>query len=135
MEYIKSWFGMCDTRYYYLSLIKEPCGWSIHGLWPQYSKNSYPKYCKKVTFSYETLTPIIDRLNAVWYSNEEPNQDFWQHEWEKHGSCMFTDMNELQYFQKALELYKEAIEQNLPEKFANGNKSMIPLDLNFNFIN
>lgn len=135
MEFIKSLFGYNDTRFYYLSLIKESSGWSIHGLWPQLSKDSYPEYCKKVTFSYDTLLPIIDRLNAVWYSNEEPNKDFWKHEWEKHGSCVFNNMNELEYFQKTLDLYKYSVENNLFDKYAEGDKCLIPFDLDFNIIN
>ena len=39
-----------DTRFYYLSLIKETNGYSIHGLWPQTSTLKYPTYCKKVNF-------------------------------------------------------------------------------------
>lgn len=129
MDYIRSLF---DTRFYYLSLIKEPHGWSIHGLWPQYSENSYPKYCKKIDFDIKKLDTIIDRLNAVWYSNQEPNAEFWQHEWEKHGTCMFDNMDEFEYFQKVIDLYKTAIETNSIDKYADGNKCMIPFDLNFN---
>lgn len=129
MDYIRSLF---DTRFYYLSLLKEPHGWSIHGLWPQYSENSYPKYCKKIDFDIKKLNPIIDRLNAVWYSNQEPNSEFWQHEWEKHGTCMFDNMDEFEYFQKAIDLYKIAIETNSIDKYADGNKCMVPFDLNFN---
>ena len=37
------------------------------------------------------------------------NNDFWKHEWDKHGSCFYlkTGMNEVQYFNIALKLYKE----------------------------
>lgn len=134
MDFIKNLFGYADSRFYYLSLIKEESGWSIHGLWPQYNKSSYPSFCKKVTFNIETLKPIIDRLNAIWYSIEEPNQDFWKHEWEKHGSCMFQELNELQYFQKTIDLYKFCIENDIINNYAKDNKAMIPFDLNFKLI-
>lgn len=134
MEFLKKYFLKTDTRFYYLSLIKEPHGWSIHGLWPQYNSKTYPSFCRNVDFSIDKLKPILDRLNTIWYSTQEPSPEFWKHEWEKHGSCMFTDMDELQYFEKTIDLYKIAIEKNLPEKYRNGNKSLIPLDLDFNFI-
>ena len=138
MNYCLNLFGYgsnVDNKFYYLSLMKEEHGWSIHGLWPQYSKTSYPKYCKKVNFSYDKLLPIIDKLNSVWYSNKEPNKEFWKHEWEKHGSCMFLEMDELEYFNKCLDLYKKTIENNRPELLRNKNQCLIPFDLNFNFKN
>ena len=95
------------TRFYYLSLIKEDDNtYSIHGLWPQYTKNSYPSYCKKVKFTEKALAPIIDDLNKYWYSDRGQNDYFWKHEYEKHGSCMYGSMNEFQYFSKTLELLK-----------------------------
>ena len=139
MEYIKKFCGYEDknkeSKYYYLSLIKESHGWSIHGLWPQFTKNSYPTYCKKVEFSFEKLQPIIERLNTLWYSTKEPNEDFWKHEWTKHGSCVFSEMTELEYFEKTIELYKFVISNDLPEKYQVGNKSLIPFDLEFNYLN
>ena len=118
MDYLLG-FLRKDTNFYYLSLIlenEEENKWSIHGLWPQYSKNEYPKYCKKVEFKIEKLESIIEELNKKWYSNIEKNNDFWKHEYEKHGSCMFTDISEFDYFNLVLNLYKEAIQLNLPNK-------------------
>lgn len=123
-------------NYYYLSLINNDETWSIHGLWPQYSAGSYPTYCKKVTFDINKLEPIIDELQNEWYSTEEPNEDFWKHEWEKHGSCMFTDMDEFTYFNKALTLFN-SIKNNpdIIKKYQkNNNQCMIPYDINFNII-
>ena len=123
-----------DTRFYYLSLLKESNDtFSIHGLWPQYDKNSYPSYCKKDNFSIDKLQPIIKELNYCWYSNEEKNSKFWEHEYYKHGSCMFTDMTELEYFQKTIELYREAIRLDLPDKYYSNNKCLIPVSLEFKF--
>lgn len=125
------------TDYYYLSLLKEDNGtYTIHGLWPQYSESSYPTYCKKVVFDISALKPILNKLNKYWYSSEEPNSDFWKHEYEKHGSCMFKDMTEFEYFNTVLNLYQKAITDDLPKKFYNPNlrKCLIPVNQEFEFI-
>ena len=124
-----------DTRFYYLSLIKETNGYSIHGLWPQTSLIKYPTYCKKVNFYISSLTPIMDELKENWYSTEEKNEDFWKHEWEKHGSCVFTYITEFDYFKKTLDLFKEAKEKGLPDKYYNKehNNCLIPVNLDFTF--
>lgn len=124
--------------FYYLSLIKEQDGsFSIHGLWPQTTPDSYPTYCKKVNFDINELNPNIDELNHFWYSTEEKNEDFWKHEWQKHGSCVWTPMTEQEYFCNGLKLYHEAIEKGLSNKFFNPrtNKCLIPVDKDLNFIN
>ena len=124
-------------RFYYLSLIKEQNNtFSIHGLWPQYSTTSYPTYCTNVTFDANKLQPIISKLNESWYSTQEKNEDFWKHEYEKHGSCVFTPMSELEYFQKTLDLYQEAIKEDLPKHFYDENtkKCLIPVSTYFKFV-
>lgn len=123
-----------STKFYYLSLIKEQNNtFSIHGLWPQYSPTQYPSYCKEVSFSLDKLQPILPDLNKYWYSTEEKNSDFWEHEYKKHGSCVFTNITEYEYFEKALELYKEAIKANLPQKYYNtqNKKCLIPVSIDF----
>lgn len=123
-------------NYYYLSLLKEDDKWSIHGLWPQYSTNTYPTYCKPVKFDILKLDPIIEKLRDNWYSDQEKDELFWKHEWEKHGSCMFNNCDEFAYFSTALKLYFEAIEKNLPDKYYNKAKDncLIPVNLQFKFI-
>jgi ribonuclease I len=124
-------------NFYYLSLIREQDGsFSIHGLWPQTTTDNYPEYCKKVIFDINQLTPIMSALQKFWYSEEEKNEEFWKHEWEKHGSCVWTPMNEYDYFIKALKLYHTAIENKLELKYYNSKtgKCLIPIDQNLEFI-
>ena len=127
------------NKFYYLSLIKEADGsYSIHGLWPQYSLNSYPSFCRPVNFKLDKLESIIDKLNKYWYSNKGSNDTFWKHEYEKHGSCMFSPMDEFNYFNKTIELYEYAIVNNIIKKYSNkypnDDKLLIPLDLDLNFM-
>jgi len=78
-------------------------------------------------------------LEKYWYSNRGANGDevFWEHEWKKHGSCVFTDMDEFAYFAHALSLYYVAVKKGLPDKYYNAEtkKCLIPVSLEFNFIN
>ena len=130
-----------DKRFYYLSLIKESeyseVPWSIHGLWPQYDPNNYPSYCKNIPFSLDALKPLIPELNINWYSNDNDNPDFWKHEYLKHGSCMFKDMSEFDYFHLTLDLYQKAMKLNLPDKYYDPKtkKCLIPVNLDFTFRN
>lgn len=139
VNYFKSYLeNNTENKFYYLSLIKEKNNnFSIHGLWPQYSINRYPTFCKNVNFDVNKIQPILPQLNKVWYSNRNNNDEFWKHEYEKHGSCVFTPLTELEYFEKTLDLYDEAIKLELPEKFYNQetNKCLIPVNIDFKFKN
>lgn len=132
--YYHYYFPKTDTRFYYLSLIKEENDkWSIHGLWPQLSETNYPKFCKRVSFSIEKLEPIIKKLEENWYSNDNKDEDFWKHEWEKHGSCVFTNITEFNYFNITLHLFDQAIKLDLPKKYYDEKtkKCLIPVNLDF----
>ena len=129
-----------SENFYYLSLIKEDdSSYSIHGLWPQYSDSKYPTYCRDVKFSVKELEPIIDKLNKYWYSKMEKNELFWKHEYEKHGSCMFIPITELNYFSKTIQLYEDAVKLNLIkkylEKIPDADRILLRLDEDLNFVN
>jgi ribonuclease I len=124
-------------KFYYLSLIKEQNNtFSIHGLWPQYTKQSYPTYCKNVTFDIKNIEQLLPQLNEKWYSTKEKNEDFWKHEYEKHGSCVFTPLTEKEYFEQTIKLYDTAIKENLPNQFYDEEtkKCLIPVSTYFNII-
>ena len=104
---------LAEGRFYYLSFNFEDGKWSIHGLWPQNSATSHPQYCRTVQFDLQKLSPILPQLRSSWTSNRGSDEVFWQHEWEKHGSCMFNNCDEFEYFNKALELFTYVINEGL----------------------
>lgn len=130
-----------SENFYYLALLKNAnivYGISIHGLWPNYANGSYPSFCKNVEFDFDKLSPIIKELRDYWNLPGDIGKDeisFWQHEWHKHGSCMFIELTELEYFKKVLELYFYIMENGIDiEKYRKGKNYMIPFDLDFKLI-
>lgn len=81
--------------------------WTIHGLWPQYNRTSWPMNCKD-NWNGTAITSLLPELNKYWPScygqKYEDPVGFWKHEWKKHGSC--TNMTEFDYFNTTLMLYK-----------------------------
>ena len=49
----------------------------LHGLWPQYDKG-YPSFCSDEKLTYDL---------KVDYAGLYPNDNLFDHEWEKHGTC------------------------------------------------
>ena len=127
-------------NFYYLSLIKEddkPLGWSIHGLWPQIDKTTYPKFCRKVEFNIKKIKPLQDDLYKYWYSNKGTDEYFWKHEYEKHGSCNYNKFSEYDYFKTTIDLFLHSVKMGLPEKFYNDSnkRCLIPVDKQLIFFN
>ena len=107
-------------------------GYSIHGLWVDYVQGGYPQYCKKVTYNEDKLAPLMDDMETYW---KEGNHQLWKHEWVKHGSC-FKDMDEYQYFKKALDLYhyifKVGVDLNKCKR--SGESILVAFDTDFNLL-
>lgn len=75
---------------------------TIHGMWPEYSNNTYPAYCNKsIPFNVSVLGDLIPRLNIAWVSYEGSNTHFWAHEFEKHGTC-FPEPDEYHFFDSGI---------------------------------
>merc|ERR1711865_777863 len=72
-------------------------GWGIHGLWPQWQES-----CSQTPFDKSQVADIMDDLNTHWPSCQGSAEQFWDHEWKKHGTC--SGMSQHAYFQKALSL-------------------------------
>lgn len=124
------------TNFYFLSLIKEDDeSWSIHGLWPQYTLQKYPRFCKRAEFDLSKLEPIMNDLKDYWYSNRGPDETFWEHEYLKHGTCNFNNLDEYNYFKTTLILFHRADALKLPDKYYDSEteKCLIPVNQEFKF--
>ena len=119
-------------NYYILSLQKWcSTDYMIHGLWPQNNKTSYPEYCVSVSYN-NPQGNLLQEMNKYWHSCD--NNNLWEHEWNKHGSCVKqqNNMSENQYFNKTITLFKKYIENHT--NCTNEDCILGCYDLNFNQI-
>ncbi|KAK2180622.1 hypothetical protein NP493_435g02067 [Ridgeia piscesae] len=78
--------------------------WSVHGLWPSNHRGMGPSFCNKTAkFDPNAIRPIENLLLKFWPNlyTDEPLLQFWEHEWDKHGTCAMTVpslSNEYKYF-------------------------------------
>ncbi|QSZ35810.1 hypothetical protein DSL72_006932 [Monilinia vaccinii-corymbosi] len=72
--------------------------WTIHGLWPDHCDGTYDSNCDS-SRQYSSITNILKNagqtsllsyMNTYWVSDSESNELFWEHEWNKHGTCIST---------------------------------------------
>jgi len=97
--------GKCDF------IPKEVNTWVVHGLWPSQAhsgKHYGPFNCEDKPFDGAKVQPIIDDLHKYWPNlmKNKVDDSFWQHEWEKHGTCACqkNSCTELEYFKQGIEL-------------------------------
>nr|BAA10892.1 ribonuclease (RNase LC2) [Luffa aegyptiaca] len=80
-----------------------PATFKIHGLWPQKGPNSVV-YCNK-NFDRTQISSLENQLDVVWPDVVTGNNTgFWEHEWNKHGSCSESQFNQTLYFQTAINM-------------------------------
>ena len=90
-----------------LTLALQKCDdtsdWTLHGLWPNWGN---PNGCPGPDFDESKVQDLLPTMETEWLScpgHHSSNEDFWSHEWSKHGTC--SGLDEHDFFQKALEVY------------------------------
>ncbi|KAL5981178.1 hypothetical protein ACLOJK_029099 [Asimina triloba] len=108
---VQQWPGSyCDTQKSccYPTSGKPAADFGIHGLWPNYNDGSYPSNCDPDSpFDPSQIKDLMSRMRTEWPSLACPSSNgltFWEHEWEKHGTCSESVLNQHGYFQAALRL-------------------------------
>ncbi|CAM8881245.1 unnamed protein product [Rhodiola kirilowii] len=109
--FVQQWPGAyCDSRQSccYPKSGKPASDFSIHGLWPNYKDGSYPSNCDSDSpFDESQVSELISNMEVNWPTLACPSGDgikFWTHEWDKHGTCSESVLNQREYFQAALDL-------------------------------
>ncbi|KAJ7355834.1 ribonuclease T2-like protein [Mycena albidolilacea] len=72
--------------------------WTIHGLWPDYCDMQYAENCDP-SRAYKNIGALLSAqgaedtlsfMNTYWVDINGKNEQFWEHEWSTHGTCMST---------------------------------------------
>ncbi|CAL8073894.1 unnamed protein product [Calicophoron daubneyi] len=94
--------------------LPKPVDFVVHGLWPSLGDGDSPSHCNAApAFDRDRLKPLLPELRREW-PNLLPDttaDNFWKHEWDKHGKCASEDSlmaNELQYFNVSLGLRRSS---------------------------
>lgn len=85
---------------------KPAQSFTISGFWPSYNNGSIPTYCDPNNHFNETkLSNMISFLQKDWPSLACPSSNstqLWGEEWEKHGTCSQSVLDQYGYFLQAL---------------------------------
>ncbi|KAL8765685.1 MAG: hypothetical protein Q9209_007323 [Squamulea sp. 1 TL-2023] len=87
------------------------------GTWEQYCDPSRQYSNISAIISAAGQTDLLNYMNIYWKDYQGNDESFWQHEWDKHGTCIstlepgcydnYTPQEEVvAYFQKTVELFK-----------------------------
>ncbi len=122
------WFSQQDSpKYNYYELaIQKWCqdDYQIHGLWPQYDADSYPINCPAPSYQ-PVYGDLLNEMNEVWHSCDS-TQDFWNHEYTKHLSCIYEQYGLTEYdsFQLTVNLFNELTDSDF-EKCNNNDDCIV----------
>ncbi|XP_010937157.1 extracellular ribonuclease LE [Elaeis guineensis] len=112
--FVQQWPGSyCDTKRSccYPKTGKPAADFGIHGLWPNNNDGSYPSNCDPDSpYDQSKIRDLIPTMQAKWPTLACPSGDgsaFWKHEWEKHGTCSESILNQHSYFNTTLNLKKQ----------------------------
>ncbi|XP_041461434.1 ribonuclease Oy-like [Lytechinus variegatus] len=117
---------------------KSPCdilstykkNWTIHGLWPfKNNVKNTPVDCTG-TFNDDDIKDIRSEMLLKWptYKRGGSVNDFWKHEYEKHGTCasdLPTFSSAKKYFRGTMDLYDR---YNIKRILADGTNAVRPSD-------
>ncbi|KAJ9554305.1 hypothetical protein OSB04_018350 [Centaurea solstitialis] len=111
---VQQWPGSyCDTKKgcCYPSTGKPAADFGIHGLWPNRNNGSYPSNCDANNpFDASKISDLTSKMESDWPTLSCPSNNgltFWGHEWDKHGTCSESVLNQHDYFATTLSLKNE----------------------------
>ncbi len=107
----ESWMTDYTPYQYYELSIQKWCqnDYQIHGLWPQYDASSYPTNCEAPVYQIVD-GELLDQMKKDWHScDTSTTQDFWNHEYTKHLSCLYQQygIEEYDAFRLTMSLFDD----------------------------
>lgn len=84
---------------------------NIHGLWPSTSPTEGPENCNGAPFTLSSS--VTSLMETCWLSDSGTPQSFWEHEWEKHGTCVEPATTPDAFFAEVVGLFNRVGVQSL----------------------
>ncbi|XP_022151194.1 ribonuclease 3-like [Momordica charantia] len=113
--FVQQWPGAyCDTKRSccYPKTGRPAADFGIHGLWPNFQDGTYPSSCDPDSvFDPTHISEVASNMAKQWPSLSCPSSNglrFWSHEWEKHGTCSQSELDQKEYFEAAMKLKQKA---------------------------
>ncbi|KAJ6083223.1 hypothetical protein N7467_007358 [Penicillium canescens] len=114
--------------------------WTIHGLWPDHCAGGFDQFCDSRR-KYSNISLIIvdsgrgdllEYMSEYWKDFRGDDSNLWQHEWNKHGTCVSTlethcyedyipQQEVVDYFDRTVEVFKD-----LPTHEFLANNGIVP---------
>lgn len=98
---------------------------TVHGLWPDNCDGTYQQFCDTSRQSTDITgvltkfgkTELLSYMQIYWKDYQGNDETFWEHEWNKHGTCISTfdstcypnyqtNQEIPDFFQKTVDLFK-----------------------------
>ncbi|KAJ9603564.1 Ribonuclease T2 precursor (RNase T2) [Cladophialophora chaetospira] len=81
--------------------------WTIHGLWPDLCSGGFDQFCDAArshsdirgvlsralndsASDAQSVHELLDFMSTYWLAYDGNDENFWSHEWNKHGTCIST---------------------------------------------
>ncbi|KAH9905840.1 ribonuclease T2-like protein [Xylariomycetidae sp. FL2044] len=91
--------SLLQTQFWDTDPVVGPAdSWTIHGLWPDHCDGTYDSTCDSAR-AYTNISDILTAagdadllsyMETYWLPNDSTGEEFWEHEWGKHGTCVST---------------------------------------------
>ncbi|XP_076935694.1 ribonuclease 1-like [Bidens hawaiensis] len=108
---VQQWPGsQCDSKFSccYPTKGKPKPDFGIHGLWPNWINGSYPSNCDSNSpFNSSEIIDLVSQMESHWPTLSCPSNDgqkFWGYEWNKHGTCSKSVLDQHDFFSTTLKL-------------------------------
>ncbi|CAF2050853.1 BnaA09g45690D [Brassica napus] len=76
----------------------------IHGLWPQFNNGTWPAFCDQTNlFDISKVSDLVNKMEKKWtewgvWACPSNETKLWEHEWNKHGTCVQSVFDQHSYF-------------------------------------
>jgi ribonuclease T2 len=99
-------------------------GMTIHGLWPSLKSGKMLNPCTTGVTITDDGSELFTKMRQYWPSFAKSNEEFWEHEYNKHGYCMVEEYgwdDYEEYFNFVIDLHLKTYEKLIINAFPNSS--------------
>ena len=97
---------------------------TIHGLWPSLKSGKMLNPCTTGVTITDDGSDLFTKMRQYWPSFAKSNEEFWEHEYNKHGYCMVEEYgwdDYEEYFSFVIDLHLKTYEKLIINAFPNSS--------------